>query len=231
MTGQTDMTDAFDLTQYLNSLIAGCVSAFGERLLYAGLQGSHMRGEAKEDSDIDVMIVIDALSPEDMAVYRGILGKTGHYDRSCGFICGRDELSSWNPLEICHLRHTTKDLYGSLEGLLPEASRKDEIDFVRLSLGNIYHELCHRYIHSDREKNVSRFRGSCKALFFLIQNLRYLETGVFAVSKRELKDISGPEDREMLDMPELPDGYDFDAAFSAAFRWCQNAFRRIDAVS
>ena len=42
----------FDWQSYLQTLISGCKAAFGERLLYVGLQGSYMRGEATENSDI-----------------------------------------------------------------------------------------------------------------------------------------------------------------------------------
>lgn len=217
----------FDLNGYIENLITDCQSAFGERLLYVGLQGSFMRGEATEDSDIDVMVVIDRFSVRDMDVYRGILDGLGERDRSCGFICGRDEMVRWTPLEACHLRHATRDLYGALADLLPEATRSDEIEYVRFSLGNLYHELCHRYIHADREKSVQRFRASCKALFFLIQNLHYLESGDFIATKAALMDAVSAEDREMLSMAALPEGYDFDRAFASVFGWCQNAFIRV----
>ena len=46
----------FDLNRYLADLTLNCRSAFGERLLYMGLQGSYLRGEAHENSDIDVMV-------------------------------------------------------------------------------------------------------------------------------------------------------------------------------
>ena len=221
----------FDLNGYIDRLVRECRAAFGSRLLYAGLQGSYLRGEAREDSDIDVMLVLDGLTAEDMDAYRRILEGIGWFDRSCGFICGRDELAGWTALEICQLRHTTKDVVGKLEDFLPEATRRDEIEYVKMSLGNLYHELCHRYIHADREKNVSRFRGTCKALFFLIQNLHYLESGDFVTTKRELKQAVPPRDREMLELSELPDGFDFDRAFRAAFEWCRDAFVRVGGIS
>ncbi len=220
----------FDLEQYLSDLIAECQKAFGERLLYVGLQGSCMRGEANEQSDIDVMVVIDGFCVQDMDAYKGILDRIGYREKSCGFICGRDELSRWNPQEVCQLRHTTKDLYGSLSQYLPEASRKDEADYVRISLGNLYHELCHRYIHADREKNVRAFRSTAKGFFFLIQNLHYLESGTFVITKAALREAVKKEDRVMLSMTDLPDDYDFDAAFLFAIGWCQNAFARIGQI-
>ena len=56
----------FDPDKYLADLILNCRSAFGERLLYMGLQGSWLRGEAHENSDIDVMMILDRFSVRDM---------------------------------------------------------------------------------------------------------------------------------------------------------------------
>jgi len=216
----------FDLNKYLDNLIQNCQSAFGERLLYVGLQGSYLRGEADESSDVDVMVILDRFSVRDMDLYRMILKKIGFYEKSCGFICGKEEMRRWNPLEVCQLRHTTRDLVGVLTDYLPSATREDEVNYVRLSLGNLYHEICHRYIHKDRERNVAAFRGACKGVFFLIQNLHYLETGRFILTKKGLKEAVSAEDRRVLELAELPDGFDFDQAFSALFAWCQAAFPR-----
>ena len=134
-------------------------------------------------------------------------------------------------MEVFQLKHTTKDLYGSLSDYLPDASREDEINYVKLSLGNLYHELCHRYIYADPQKNAAKLRATCKGLFFLIQNLYYLESGTFASTKRELNTLVSEEDREMLSVADLPDGYDFSRTFSSVFQWCQNAFRRLERIS
>ena len=47
---------------YLPALIAQLRRNFGPRLRYVGLQGSYLRGEATEDSDLDVMVVLSRLS-------------------------------------------------------------------------------------------------------------------------------------------------------------------------
>ena len=223
-------TKTFDIEDYLQKLIGACKNSFRERLLYVGLQGSYMRGEATEKSDIDVMILLEDFSAADLDAYRDILKKIGAYEKSCGFICGKNEMLLWNPLEVCQLRHTTKDLLGELKDFLPPAARRDEINYVKLSLGNLYHELCHRYIHADREKNMAKFRGTCKSAFFLIQNLHFLESGAFAVTKRELKEQVSEEDRAILEMAEYPDEFDFDTAFRRIFRWCQSAFVRVGQI-
>ncbi len=218
----------FNLENYIQNIISECKTAFGSRLLYMGLQGSYLRGEAHENSDIDVMVIIDDLTVNDMQIYREILQKIGWFEKSCGFICGKTEMQKWNPLEVCQLKFTTKDLLGALKDYLPSATREDETNYVKISLGNLYHELCHRFIHADREKNIAKFRGTCKGFFFLIQNLHYLESGDFILSKKELKEKVAATDCRILEFSDLPDNYNFDEAFSELFAWCRNAFSRLE---
>ena len=217
----------FDINDYVQKLISQCKAAFGERLLYVGYMGSYLRGEANENSDIDVMVVIDNITISDMNTYRDIIKGLGYFDKSCGFICGKDEMKGWSPLEVCQLINTTQDVYGKLEPLLSPFTREDEINYVKFCLGNLYHELCHRFVHASREKNIEKFRGTCKFFFFLIQNLHYLETGNFILKKADLKNAVSEADRRVLEFAALPDSFDFDAALEELFVWCQNAFKRL----
>lgn len=222
----------FNIEKYINNLIAACKSTFGDRLLYVGLQGSYLRGEATEASDIDIMVVIDGLSIADLDSYRNILKSIGYFDKSCGFICGKNDLLNWNPLEICHLLHTTRDLYGKLAKLIPSYTCEDERNYVKLSLNNLYHELCHRYIHSDRETNISMLPMTCKSVFFIMQNVHYLETGDFVLTKNELiKKLHG-ENKMIFDMAmvlQTSKDYDFDKVFAALFEWCQKTLEAVSA--
>ena len=100
----------FKTDVYIPALIELLKVAYKERLLYVGLQGSYLRGEATNHSDIDIMVVISDMNVADLAKYREAISSLEDYDKSCGFICGIEELQNWNPLEICHLLHTTKDV-------------------------------------------------------------------------------------------------------------------------
>ena len=64
-------------------------------------------------------------------------------------------------------------------------------------------------------------------VFYLIQNLHFLESGQFVLRKRDLKEAVSEEDRMMLELADLPDGSDFDQAFASLFDWCQRTFERI----
>lgn len=218
----------FDLEKYINDLIKECKSKFKERLLYIGLQGSYLRNEAHSGSDIDIMAVIDKLTADDLSDYRQVLYTIGYFDKSCGFICGKDELLNWNPPEICHLIHTTKDYYGKLNKLVPQYTRQDELNYIKISLNNLYHALCHSRVHSEDMK--SSFPDICKSIFFIMQNMHYIETGVFAVSKAELAEMLNSSDKYILKTAEYIQhnaDFDSDKVFKEIFEWCQNAILRI----
>ena len=51
--------------------------------------------------------------------------------------------------------------------------------------------------------------------------------GSFLLSKNDLKAAASEEDRLILELADLPDGYNFDQAFTSLFAWCQRAFVRI----
>ena len=220
----------FRIDEYIDELIDLLKNAFGERLVYIGLQGSYLRNEETKNSDIDIMAVIDNISVEDLQTYQKALVSVGNFDKSCGFICGKADLEHWNPLEICHLLNTTKDYYGELKNLVPPYTMEDERNYVKLSLNNLYHEICHRYVHADREYNISRLPITCKSVFFIMQHLYYLSSGNFIQTKRELLQCVRDEDKTVLELSiSLQNGidYDFEEAFLVLFNWCQNALARI----
>ena len=220
----------FKIDEYISSLIELLKTAYQERLLYVGLQGSYLRGEATENSDIDIMVVISDMSGADLAKYREAISSLEDYDKSCGFICGIEELQNWNPLEICHLLHTTKDYYGTLAELVPEYTETDVRNFVKMSLGNLYHEICHRYIHAPKEKNIAKLPFTYKSVFFIMQNLYYLNSGKFVGTKKELQEALSGKDRLVLETAiSLSNGtqIDFDETFDLLFTWCKETMIRI----
>ena len=220
----------FRIDEYIDELTDKLINAFGKRLEYVGLQGSYLRHEETKNSDIDIMVVIDNISVEDLNTYQKSLISIGNYDKSCGFICGKTDLEHLNPLEIFHLLKTTKDYYGELKNLVPTYTIEDERNYVKLSLNNLYHEICHRYIHTDMEYNISRLPITCKSVFFIMQHLHYLDSGNFILTKRELLECVQGEDRTVLELSiylQNNSDYDFDRAFFLLFNWCQNTLSKI----
>ena len=183
------MNNLVDIEDYTKRLTEELKMKFGKRLLYVGLQGSYLRGEATPESDIDIMLVLDEIHSKDLNVYRQILEELGEYNRACGFVCGRNELLNWFPEEICHVLHTTSDIYGKISDIVPNYSKKDVADYIKMSVGNLYHMLCHRRIHSEMEKNVNKLPLAKRDIFFILQNLYYLEYNTFIEKKNEVTSV------------------------------------------
>lgn len=221
----------YEVETYMRDMIDILKRNLGDRLFYVGLQGSYLRGEATENSDIDIVIVIDELSAQDIFRYKRILSEFDNPEKSCGFICGREELQKWNPLEMCNFLYGTRDYYGNIADFLPQYTRDDVVNFVKLSVGNLYHEICHRYIHSDMKKNIVKLPYAYKNIFFILQSLYYLRTGVFYPTKKELTGCLSGKDREIMERAgRLMNGedYDFEEEFKFLFEWCQEILRTFE---
>ncbi|MDO4542926.1 MAG: nucleotidyltransferase domain-containing protein [Clostridia bacterium] len=218
------------IESYMQELIGKLQEKFAERLLYVGLQGSYLRREETENSDIDVMVVIEGLCVADLDAYRNIIGSMDEPDKACGFICSGLDLANWNPLEISNLIHGTKDCFGKLRPLVPAYTEQDMKNYIKISLNNLYHELCHRYIHADRNTNLSQLPCCYKGVFFILQNLHHLRYGDFIPSQAELLTLLSGRDRAVLERAaRLGEGgeYDFQDSFELLFCWCQDTLIKL----
>ena len=219
-----------NIESYIFRLTEMLREKFGRRLLYVGLQGSYLRGEANENSDIDIMVILDELTVADMDAYRGLIQSLESYDKSCGFICGEKDLANWNPLEIRNLLGSTRDHFGELRDFVPASSYDDLRNFVKMSLNNLYHELCHRYIHADRAANEAALPFTYKGVFFILQNLHCLRTGNFVGTKAALLEVLEGKDREVLARSmamKQGEVFDFGESYALIFSWCQEKMQEI----
>ena len=214
----------FRAESYMKSFITMLRTQFADRLLYVGLQGSYLRGEATEHSDLDVVVILDGLKVEDLAAYRAIVESLPNPEKACGFICGRQEMANWNPLEICNFLYGTKDYHGKITEFLPAFTKEDVVNFIKLSVGNLYHELCHRYVHGNAENLERALPGAYKGVFFILQSVYCLKDGVFYPTKKELLEHLDADDKQVMEIAaELGKAkdYDFGEAFAVLLSWCQ----------
>ena len=58
-----------DVNSFLEKFLPLLKVTFGERLWFVGLQGSYARGEATENSDIDIVVILDELTAENITSY------------------------------------------------------------------------------------------------------------------------------------------------------------------
>ncbi len=159
---------------WMPDAVARLGEAFGERLLYLGLQGSYRRGEATEASDIDRSM------PEG--------------EKACGFLGGREEFLAWPRHEMFSLKMDTADWFGRLGDFLPPIGREDVVAAERIGAAGLYHPLVHTYIYADDAAKAEFVRAAFKGAFFVLQSSQYLRTGVFAPGRKALcEELSGDE--------------------------------------
>lgn len=188
------------IQRYMDALLANLRQTFGEELLYVGLQGSYLRGEANENSDIDIMVILETVDLPVLDRYRAVLEAVGDTDKSCGFLCSREDMAHWNPTEIPHLLRCTKDYYGQLAALVPTCTAYDLKVFLQTSLGNLYHEIVHRYIHRPTERSLEALAELHRAVFFILQNLLLCRDNVYPENRAALSEMLTGEDAAVWEM-------------------------------
>lgn len=184
-----------DIDRWIREYLIRLNALFGERIWFAGLQGSFGRGEATDQSDIDVVVILDLAAPEDIKRYSGMLDGMPERERVCGFLSGREELLAWEPSDLFQFYFDTKPLIGTLEVLRERISDADIQRAVRIGACNVYHMCVHNMVH---EKDPEILRGLYKSAVFTLSAIGYGQNGVYAPDKDQLMQQLFPDDREIL---------------------------------
>lgn len=204
-----------DIETWMPELSGKMRERFGSRLLFLGLQGSYNRGEAGEDSDIDVVTVLDRVELADLDACRAIVSAMPEGEKACGFLCGKAQLQNWPRYDLLSLARDTRDVYGTLADLLPDFDRADLVQAASIGASGLYHAACHTYLYGNREEWPEFLKAAGKSAFFILRVLHELRTGERIRTRRELSARLSGEERKLLecagDAPE--------AAFERLLRW------------
>ncbi|MGI6182020.1 MAG: nucleotidyltransferase domain-containing protein [Agathobaculum sp.] len=184
-----------DITLWMERFVAAVCKAFGSRVCCIGLQGSRARGEAAEDSDIDVVVILDAWRAADWAIYEEILHSLPERDKVCGFVSGKEELLHWEPSELFGFYYDTEPWYGDLEALKACFDMEDARRAVHMGACGIYHACAHNRLHA---KDWTVLRELYKSAFFILRAAYYCRTGEFVRRRADLLPLLHAEEREIL---------------------------------
>jgi len=193
---------------------------FPDEVLFLGLQGSHARNEAGPDSDIDVVVLFRALTPDMLLRYRALLDELPHRERICGFVGGQAEVLAWDPADLFQLVQDTRPLLGSLDFLRPIVAEQAGAA-ARAGACAIYHACVHNLLHGQQEASL---RALYKSAMFTLQALHCRDTGIYLRSHRALaSQLQEPGATIAKRALELKDGApcDLTADSAALFTWAQ----------
>ena len=208
-----------EIERWMEELAGRLAERFGPRLLFLGLQGSYGRGEANEDSDIDVVTVLDRVELSDLDLYRAVVGDMPEGEKACGFLCGAAELESWPKYDLCQLARDTRDVYGRLKPLLPPLGREDLAQAAAIGASGLYHAAVHTYLYAPREEWPGFLKEAHKSVFFTLRALYELRTGENLRAKWELLSRLEGDEREILEYGLSPTGEPLEDVFARLIRW------------
>lgn len=208
-----------EIERWMAGLREKLTERFGPRLLFLGLQGSYGRGEANEDSDIDVVTVLDRVELSDLDAYRAIVRKMPEGEKACGFLCGAAELKSWPKYDLLAVARDTRDVCGTLAELLPPFGQGDVAEAAAIGASGLYHAAVHTYLYADRENWPGFLKEAHKGAFFTLRALRELRTGESVRAKRELLPLLEGDERALLAYGLSPTDEPLEDVFARLVRW------------
>ena len=185
-----------DISIFMESFKDDLLSLFNDNLLFLGIQGSYGRGEAKETSDIDPVIILQQCGKDDILRYRAYIDTLPEKDILCGFISSIDELRAWESADRAQLILDTKPVYRDLAELCPQITSDDIRRAVLQGACTIYHASSHNILHA---RNWSILPELYKSSRFTIRMKHYLQTGVYVSAFRELAAVVDEEERTILE--------------------------------
>ena len=207
-----------DIKKWTAEFLSAVREAFGDRLQFVGLQGSYARGEATDESDVDLVVILDELSAEDIRKYNALLDTMPHRELTCGFLSGKKELLNWEPSDLFHLYYDTMPLLGTIDELLPLLDDSAIDRAIKIGACNIYHGCVHNMLYG---KSQDALRGLYKSAFFVAQIRAFKRTRKYIKSRN---DFDAFEDCEIVRISaELKNGgeVDFEKMSETLFAWTQ----------
>jgi len=192
---------------------------FGERIYFVDLQGSYGRGEATESSDIDVVVILDQLTVDDIKTYCHMIGTLPHRELICGFLSGKDELINWEPSDLFQFYYDTTPIEGSLDELLTRIDKEAVDRAIKTGACNIYHGCVHNMLY---EKSDDIVCGLYKSASFVVQAIVFRDTGNYIKHQKNLIEVVNDETKEILNVfIALKNGaaVEFDKMSESLFNW------------
>lgn len=207
-----------DIDVWMNDLIDQLKTEFKERLVLVGLQGSRARDEQREDSDIDIVVVIEDLNADDLASYRSVIQKMPHAELACGFIGSPDVLAAWPRHDVFNLANDTDIRYGSFDFMDTEFTAEEAKLAADACASEIYHALCHTAVF---EPNMlpDLLQGCLKSVFFGIRAKHFAQTGEFVNSRVQLLNLVNDSERWLLQAYDKDVQMDNKELASKLLRW------------
>jgi len=185
-----------DITAWISQFLQTLNENFGDRVWFVGLQGSYSRGEAKETSDIDIVVILDELSVADIQTYNTMLDSLPHRELICGFLSGKEDILNWEPSDLFQFYHDTTPIKGDLDELLSLIDDTAVDRAIKIGVCNIFHSCVHNMLY---EKSEEILKGLYKSASFVVQAICFKQTGKYISRQKDLLSIVSSDERVIIE--------------------------------
>ncbi len=181
-------TDIADLPDEERQVAEALIAALGDDLAALGWQGSWARGEANEESDHDLFVVMRRLDSDLLGkIARAFTGKQAQWST---YVKTEEEMRNYPAHGRCQFRYGMSLIYGDFEP--PPVQRENLLADIRYFATEIAHDARYRVIHkAGQESDDPEMHG--RILYYRAK------MALLAMKSREL--LHGrdyPETREAL---------------------------------
>ena len=184
-----------DVTVWVKKFLQILNETFADRVWFVGLQGSYGRGEATENSDIDIVVILDELSAMDIQTYSTMLDSLSHRELVCGFLSGKDDIMNWEPSDLFQFCNDTTPIRGSLDEVAALVDESAVKRAVKIGACNIFHGCVHNMLY---EKSEDVLRGLYKSAVFVVQAIVFQQTGSYIKNQKELLRVASADERGIV---------------------------------
>ena len=185
-----------DITAWISQFLQTLNKNFGDRVWFVGLQGSYGRGEAKETSDIDIVVILDELSVADIKTYNTMSDSIPHRELLCGFLSGKEDILNWEPSDLFQFYHDTTPIKGDLDELLSLIDDTAVDRAIKIGVCNIFHSCVHNMLY---EKSEEILKGLYKSASFVVQAICFKQTGKYISRQIDLLSIVSSNERVIIE--------------------------------
>lgn len=185
-----------DITVWINQFLQTINENFGDRVWFVGLQGSYGRGEAKETSDIDIVVILDKLFVADIQTYNTMSDSIPHRELLCGFLSGKEDILNWEPSDLFQFYHDTTPIKGDLDELLSLIDDTAVDRAIKIGVCNIFHSCVHNMLY---EKSEEILKGLYKSASFVVQAICFKQTGKYISRQKDLLSIVSSDERVIIE--------------------------------
>ena len=185
-----------DVKNWTEQFLQAATGLFGDRIWFVGLQGSYGRGEATENSDLDMVVILDELTIEDIRRYNEMLDTLPHREVICGFLSGKKEILNWEPSDLFQFCYDTTPIKGSLDEVMALVDKEAISRAIKMGACNLYHGCVHNMLY-DKSEDI--LRGLYKAASFVVQAVVFQQEGQYVRRQKELLQTVSSEEKAVIE--------------------------------